>query len=170
MPSVWVIPPPKKALIVGVADMIASNDASAEIVTHSLGSCLGVVVYDPAKRVGGILHAMLPDSSIDVVKAQAAPYMFVDTGTPRLFHTVFGLGAERQRLSVKVAGGAQFMDDDRLFNIGERNYQTLLRMLAQNGYTIHARDVGGKQSRTVRLNLTTGKVTIHSPGMPAFSL
>ena len=170
MPSAWVIPPPKKTLVVGVADMIATNDTGAEIVTHALGSCRGVALYDPLKRVGGLLHVMLPDSSIDPAKAQRSPFMFVDTGVPRLFHTMYGLGADRQRLVARVAGGAQFLDDGRLFNIGERNAQALLRLLAQNGHTIHARDVGGRTSRTVRLDMATGRLSIHPPGVPAYDL
>ena len=170
MSNAWVIPPPKKTLVVGVADMIATNDASAEIVTHALGSCLGIVVYDAIKRVGGILHVMLPDSSIDPAKGQNSPFMFVDTGVPRLFHTVYGLGAERQRLVVRVAGGAQFLDDGRLFNIGERNGQALFRLLTQNGHTVHAHDIGGRTSRTVRLDMATGKLSIHPPGVPSYYL
>ncbi len=166
----WVIAAPKKTLVVGVADMIATNDASAEIVTHALGSCLGVAVYDPARRAGGLLHAMLPDASIDPTKAAATPFMFVNTGVPRLFQAVCGLGVNRQRLIVKVAGGAQLLDDHRLFNIGERNCQTLLRLLAQNGYSVQASDTGGRTSRTVRLDMTTGKFSIHSPGVAPYFL
>src|SRR5262245_51470130 len=76
-PMKWVIAAPKKTLVVGVADMVVSNDAGSEIVTYSLGSCLGITVYDPAKKVGGLLHLMLPDSSIDSEKAVKAPFMFV---------------------------------------------------------------------------------------------
>lgn len=111
----WVIAPPRKSFVVGVGDMIASNDPAAEIVTHSLGSCLGVMVYDPVHKVGGLLHFMLPDSTIDPIKAVKSPFMFADTGLPRLFRTVYGLGGEKARLQVKVAGGARFLDDQLLF-------------------------------------------------------
>ena len=67
----WVIAPPKKTLVIGVADMAASNDPGAELVTYSLGSCLGISVYDPVKRAGGILHVMLPSSAIDTEKARS---------------------------------------------------------------------------------------------------
>src|SRR5450756_2144113 len=87
----WVIPPPRKTLVVGVADMAVSNDASAEIVTYSLGSCLGITIYDPLKKIGGLLHLMLPASNIDHAKAAEMPYMFVDTGVPRLFHAAYNL-------------------------------------------------------------------------------
>jgi chemotaxis protein CheD len=168
--SRWVIAPPKKALIVGVADMVASNDSGAELVTYSLGSCLGVTVYDPIKKIGGLLHLMLPTSTIDPVKAVNSPFMFVDTGVPRLFQGVYGLGGERHRVQVKVAGGAQFLDHQRTFNIGERNIQAFQALLQRNGHAVMAHDVGGFASRTVRLDLSTGKVSIHSPGHPPYFL
>jgi chemotaxis protein CheD len=164
-PSTWVIPQIKKAIIVGVADMVATNDPGAELVTYSLGSCLGVTVYDPIKKAGGLLHLMLPDSSINPQRAAAEPYMFVDTGVPLLFKAVYNLGGDRFRVVVKVAGGAQFFDPNRSFNIGERNCGALHALLARKGYSIHAEAVGGVCSRTVRLDLSNGNVTISSPGV-----
>jgi chemotaxis protein CheD len=150
--------------------MVASNDASAELVTYSLGSCLGITVYDPAKRVGGLLHVMLPDSKIDSNKAANAPFMFVDTGVPRLFQAVCNLGADRNRLVIKVAGGAQLLDPGGIFNIGERNFQALCALLARNRYDIHSRDVGGVNSRTIRLDMTTGKVSVKAAGVAPYFL
>jgi chemotaxis protein CheD len=166
----WVIPPPKKTLVVGVADMLASNDAGADLVTYSLGSCLGVAIYDPVRKVGGLLHVMLPESKIDPQKATIEPCMFVDTGLPRLFHAVYGLGGDRSRLKIKIAGGAQFLDDKRFFNIGERNYDAATAVLARNGFTMDARAVGGSSSRTMRLNIATGEVKIQSPGVDPYLL
>jgi len=166
----WVIAPPRKTFVVGVADMVVSNDSSAEIVTYSLGSCLGLTVYDPVKKVGGLLHLMLPDSKIDAAKAVSAPYMFVDTGVPRLFHGVYNLGGERNRLMIKVAGGAQLLDQQGIFNIGARNIEALGKLLAQNGLHAHGTDVGGLSSRTVRLDLTTGQVTVKTPGATPYPL
>ena len=170
VPSKWVIAPPKKTLVVGVADMVVSNDASADIVTYSLGSCLGIAVYDPQVKVGGLLHVMLPDSKIDANKATTTPFMFVDTGVPRLFQALYNLGAEKWRIVVKVAGGAQLLDPQRVFNIGERNFQVLSELMARNGASIHVKDVGGLASRTMRLEMGTGKVSIKSPGLDAYFL
>jgi chemotaxis protein CheD len=163
-PSNWVIAPPKKSLVVGVADLVASNDASSELVTYSLGSCLGITAYDPSVKIGGLLHIMLPDSSIDPVKATISPHMFVDTGMIQLLQAVGHLGAKLPRLIFKAAGGAQFLDEKRLFNIGERNVAALRKLFAQNGMVLQSMDVGGKQSRTLRMELATGRVTIHPPG------
>jgi len=166
----WVIPPPRKTLVVGVADMVVSNDSGAEIVTYSLGSCLGIAIYDPLKKVGGLLHIMLPDSSIDSTKANTTPAMFVDTGVPRLFHAAYNLGADRSRLIIKVAGGAQLLDAQGIFNIGARNFTALEKILAQNGLRLQAVDVAGTQSRTMRLDLTNGNITIKTPGATAYPL
>jgi chemotaxis protein CheD len=162
--SRWVIPPPRKTLVVGVADMAVSNDGTAEMVTYSLGSCLGITIYDPLKKIGGLLHLMLPDSNIDPAKAAAMPYMFVDTGVPRLFHAVYNLGADRARLVVKVAGGAQLMDEKGIFNIGTRNGEAFRKLISQQGLTVHANETGGMISRTLRLDLGNGNTTIKSPG------
>jgi chemotaxis protein CheD len=157
-------------VVIGVADMVASNDPNADLVTYSLGSCLGVTVYDPVTKVGGMLHLMLPDSSIDSGKGRSSPYMFVDTGVPRLFHTVYGFGGEKHRLVVKVAGGALFLDAARRFNIGERNLEALQATLANAGHGIHARDTGGTSSRTLRIELASGAVSVQTPGRPAYRL
>jgi chemotaxis protein CheD len=173
MPAIttsWVIPPPKKNLVVGVADMVASNDSTSDLVTYSLGSCLGIAVYDGAIKVGGLLHIMLPDSKIDAAKAAASPNMFVDTGMAQLLNQVGRLGGKFQRLVFKVAGGAQFLDEKRIFNIGERNTISLKNFFSQHGFAIQSMDTGGKQSRTMRLELATGRVTIHSPGNTPYAL
>jgi chemotaxis protein CheD len=166
----WTIPAPRKSLVVGVADMVVSNDPGAELVTYSLGSCLGITIYDPIKKIGGLFHVMLPDSKIDSAKAASAPFMFLDTGLPRLFHAAYNLGADRNRLAVKVAGGAQLLDERNIFNIGGRNFQALCDLIARNGLVIHARDVGGMASRTLRFDLANGNVTIKSPGTDPYLL
>lgn len=169
-PNRWVVAPPKKCLIVGMADMVASNDASAQLVTYSLGSCVGITVYDPEQKVGGMLHAMLPDSNINIARAKERPYMFIDTGLPALFHAVMGLGGVRSRLVVKMAGGAQFLDEKKIFNIGLRNVEAAVAMLARNGMPLAGRVTGGHDSRTLRLDLSTGEVTIDVPGAGVTSL
>ena len=111
--------------IVGVADMKISASADDLLITYALGSCLGITIYDPISAVGGMLHVMLPLSTIDPAKASANPYMFVDTGVPRLFIDCYKAGARKERLVVKVAGGAcanGHSADDDYFQIGKRNF------------------------------------------------
>lgn len=156
--------------MVGVADMTASNDPGAELVTYSLGSCLGIAIYDPEKHVGGLLHVMLPSASIDPEKSARSPFMFVDTGVPRLFRAVSGLGGESRRFVVKVAGGAKMMDSKDVFCIGQRNDTKLSEVLERAGYSVHVRDVGGLCYRTMRMSMANGQVTIQSPGKAPYTL
>jgi chemotaxis protein CheD len=114
-------------LVVDIADFAVSNDVGTTLITYSLGSCIGVVVWDPVVHVGGMLHYMLPESSLSPEKAKSSPAMFCDTGVPRLFKAAYELGAEKKRLVVKVAGGSLLLDDNGTFNIGKRNYLALRR-------------------------------------------
>ncbi|MFO7913560.1 MAG: chemotaxis protein CheD [Desulfotignum sp.] len=150
--------------IVGVADMKVSNNPGESIITYSLGSCIGLVIYDPAVKVGGMLHYMLPDSSIDKQKAAARPYMFADSGIPRLFKTAYQLGAAKQRMRVYVAGGAEILDQQGFFNIGKRNYMALKKMFFKNKVMITRQDVGGNVNRTVRIEIATGDIYVKTSG------
>ena len=146
--------------VVDIADLQVSNDPRVTLVTYSLGSCIGVTIWDPQTRVGGMLHYMLPESSLSKDKAKANPAMFADTGVPKLFRAAYELGAVKKRLIVKIAGGSQLLDDNGTFNIGKRNYVMLRKIFWKNGILIDAEDVGGSVSRTVRLNITEGTVTV----------
>ncbi|MCD4675809.1 MAG: chemotaxis protein CheD [Desulfobacula sp.] len=150
--------------IVGVADMKVSKNPEESIVTYSLGSCIGLVIYDPAVKVGGILHYMLPDSSIDKDKAVARPYMFADSGIPRLFKAAYQLGAVKNRMKVYVAGGAEILDQKGFFNIGKRNYMALKKMFFKNNVMINNQNVGGNTNRTVRVEIATGDIYVKTSG------
>jgi chemotaxis protein CheD len=150
--------------IVGVADMKVSNNPAESVITYSLGSCIGLVVYDPAVKVGGMLHYMLPESSIDREKASARPFMFADTGIPILFKTAYQLGAVKSRIRIYVAGGAEILDQKGFFNIGKRNYMALKKMFFKNNVIIHKQDVGGNINRTVRLEIGTGDIYVKTSG------
>ncbi len=148
--------------VVGVADMKVSNDPESVLVTYSLGSCVGVVVYDPFVGVGGMLHYMLPDSGIDREKARKNPYMFADTGIPALFKACYRFGAKKQRMRVVVVGGAQILDRDGFFNIGKRNHMALRKMFFRNNVIIDYEEVGGTVNRTVKLDIKTGHTYLKS--------
>ena len=147
--------------IVQVGDMKVGVKGD-EIVTHALGSCLGLMIYDPVAQVGGMLHAMLPLSRINPEKAAANPYMFVDKGVPILFKEVYGLGGLKGRLIVKAAGCGSPLGQNEMFKIGERNYTVLKKMLWKNGVLMKAEEIGGSISRTVNFDISTGRVTIKS--------
>ena len=150
--------------IVGVADMKVSNKQMESVITYALGSCIGLIIYDPVAKVGGILHYMLPESSIDKEKAAARPYMFADSGIPRLFKSAYKLGAVKQRMKVYVAGGAEILDQKGFFNIGKRNYMALKKMFFKNKMMITKQSVGGNTNRTIRIEIATGDVYIKTSG------
>ena len=151
---------------VGVGDMKVSTQRGDLVITHALGSCLGITVHDPVACVGGLLHVMLPLSTIDLVKAERNPFMFVDTGVPKLIVECFRAGAQKQRLEIMVAGGANSQNGDRndLFQIGKRNMIMLRKLLWKNGLLLKSHDVGGSNSRTMSLVIGTGRVMIRSVG------
>jgi chemotaxis protein CheD len=147
-------------LVVGVADLKVSNKTEEVLVTHALGSCIGVAVYDPVARVGGLLHFMLPDSTLDQAKAQENPFMFADTGIPRLFRECYRLGAQKPRMKVKLAGGSQILGGQEHFQIGRRNYAAVRKIFLKNNVLIESEDVGGLKARTMYLEMATGKTTV----------
>lgn len=154
--------------VVGMADLKVSAAPTDRIITYALGSCLGIVVYDATAGVGGMLHVMMPESEIDPKKAASNPYMFVDTGVPQLFKQCYALGAKKERMEVRVAGGAYQGEDEAAdrFQIGKRNFIALRKLLWKNGVMIKASDVGGVQrSRTMALAMGTGNVTVKCNGV-----
>ncbi len=147
--------------VVSVGDMKTGRQGDI-LVTHALGSCLGLMIHDPIARVGGLLHAMLPLSKINPAKADANPFMFVDTGVPILFTTLYSMGGEKKRLVVKAAGCGKPLGQNELFKIGERNYTILKKLLWKNNILLDAENVGGTSSRTVHFDVDTGRIVITS--------
>ena len=149
--------------IIVVGDM-KTGEKEDLLITHALGSCLGLTVYDPEIKIGGLLHAMLPLSKINRDKAQANPYMFVDTGVPTLFKTLYEMGAKKSRLVVKAAGCGNPMGRNETFKIGERNYSALKKLLWKSDILLEAEDIGGTKSRTVNFDILSGITIISSNG------
>jgi chemotaxis protein CheD len=149
-------------VIIGISDLKVSNNPEDVLVTFALGSCICVSVYDPKVRVGGLLHFMLPDSSLDANKAKENPGMFADTGIPLLFKSCYTYGAEKKRMVVKVAGGASILDDTNYFRIGQKNITAMRKIFWRNNVLIDGEDTGKNFNRTVRLNLSDGRCIIKS--------
>lgn len=150
-------------VIIGVGDMAVSNNPQVTLSTYALGSCVGVVAYDPTTRVGGILHLMLPDSTISPEKAAAQPAMFADTGLPHLLKALAGLKGEAARLRLYVAGGANVLSGADAFKIGDRNLAVVKKYLQANGLRVSGHDVGGTVNRTVHLEVGSGLMQLKTP-------
>jgi len=151
-------------IIIGVADMKVSNDSEVVLATYSLGSCIGLAIYDPIEKIGGLLHYMLPESSLDRVKAKNNPYMFGDTGIPLLFKEAYEFGAKKHRIKTIVLGGSQILDQKGLFNIGQRNFTMLRKMFWKNNVMIDFQDVGGNVNRTLKLEIESGQAWLKTSG------
>ncbi len=151
-------------IIVGVADMKVSKDPESVLVTYSLGSCIGIAIYDPVARVGGMLHFMLPESKLDLKKAGKKPFMFADTGIPKLFKSVYELGGNKKRMRVIVTGGSQVMDQHGFFNIGKRNQMAVRKIFHRNNVIVDYTDVGGTSNRTLRLAVKDGQAGLRVSG------
>lgn len=151
-------------IVVGVSDFKVSKNVQDMIITYALGSCIAVVVYDPRAKVGGMLHFMLAESSIDKKKAMDNPAMFADTGIPLLFKSCYQLGAEKKRMIVKVAGGASILDDSNFFRIGQKNITAVRKIFWKNNVLITAEDTGKNFNRTVELHMADGRVIVRNAG------
>lgn len=157
-------------LVVGGGECRVTNDPGSVLVTYALGSCVAVIIHDPFAHVGGLLHFMLPEASLDRAKAERNPFLFADTGIQRLFQSAYELGAERRRLIVTAAGGAQLLDDAGVFNIGKRNCLAMRKALWKANVVLYAEHTGGMESRTVRLEVATGRVFLRGAGQQAEDL
>jgi chemotaxis protein CheD len=151
-------------MVVGISDCKVTKNPDSVLVTYALGSCIAVALYDPIAKLGGLLHYMLPESAIDANKAAQNPFMFADTGIARLLAAVTASGGVPKRMLVRLAGGAQVLDSHGVFQIGKRNCLAARRILWKAGILIAAEAVGGEVSRTIRLEVATGRMWVREGG------
>ena len=141
---------------VGMADYKVGK-SPATLISYGLGSCIGVSLYDPQTKIGGLLHIMLPDST--QARASDNPAKFADTGLPLMLDDVVKAGAVKSRLVAKIAGGAQmfaFSNATDVMRVGARNAEAIKKMLKSFGIKIIGEDTGGTYGRTVSIDLVTG--------------
>ena len=142
---------------VGMADLNVCK-APDVITTLGLGSCIGLVLYDPVTKVGGMVHYMLPDST--KVRNNSNIAKFGDTGIRELLKRVVAAGASKPRLMFEVSG----LSD--VGNIGARNAEAAKAILKELGIRLVAEDTGLNYGRTVELHCDTGEFYIKSVGKP----
>lgn len=155
---------PAQVLVVGVAEMKLSNRSGDRVVTHALGSCIGIAIHDPRACVGGILHYMLPLSEVNPAKAERFPYMFADSGIPAFLRAAAELGAQPQHVRVVMAGGAQLIDSSDFFAIGKRNLTMARKLLWKSRLLVDKEHVGGTCSRTLTLEIGSGRTWLKVQG------
>jgi chemotaxis protein CheD len=155
---------PTPRIVVGIGEFSVSRDPSETIVTHALGSCIAVCIWDPTAIVGGMLHFLLPDAAVNPVRARTQPAAFANTGLPLFFQAAYVLGLDKKRCRVRLVGGAELAGLGGLnsLNVGKRNLLAARSILWRNGVLIEAEATGGSIPRTVALHLRTGKIEVTS--------
>ena len=158
-------------IVVGIGEL-AVADGESSIVTHALGSCIAVCIWDPIAGVGGMLHLLLPESRINPGRAERQPAAFADTGIPLLFQRAYSRGLQKARTQVTLVGGAEISQEapEGVMNVGRRNILASRKMLWGNGVLIRTEDVGGRRARTVAMSMQDGRIVVNAAGEPARTL
>ena len=154
-----------RRLVVGIGDFAVSDNPADIVVTHALGSCIAVCLFDPLAKVAGLLHILLPESRINPVRAKEQPATFADTGIPMLFNAAYRLGAQKKRCVVHLIGGAEVttsLANSATFDIGRRNILAARNALWRNGVLIKGESVGGSLVRTVHIDVAHGAIQVTS--------
>lgn len=150
--------------VVGVSDMVISSNPDDTIITHALGSCIGITIYDPQVNVGALLHFQLPSSKNELGPTMRNPFMYADTGIPTMFKEVYKLGAKKHRIVVKVAGGGKSNSESDMFEIGRRNYIYMRKIFWKNNVLISGEHIGNNYPITMQLEIGTGKTFLSIKG------
>lgn len=153
-----------KTIFLGVGEYDATNRPNEVLKTMALGSCVGFIVLEPKSRTVGMAHIALSDSRINPALAGKQCGRFADTAIPALLNLVEKYSKTRSGYIIKLVGGAQVAQMKDTFNIGKRNILAIKKILWQMKLAPVAEDLGGQISRTVTVEVNTGKVIIHSPG------
>ena len=151
--------------LVGIGGIGVSNKLGEIVKTMALGSCVGVIMLARRQKMVGVAHVALPDSSISPNRTKEFPGYFADSAIPFLLGEFEKHGiVKRSDLTVKLAGGASIMDPKGIFNIGKRNVLAVRKNLWKHRLGALVEDIGRNYSRTVWVEVNTGRVFISSPG------
>jgi len=150
-------------VVVGISDMAVTNSQSVILSTFALGSCVGVVLFDPLVKAAGLIHIMLPVAGESRQKTHS-PYMFCDTGLPLLVKEAIGLRVVKRRAVCALVGGASVNSAKNFFHIGSDNVAAVEAFCRTEGLRIAYKDTGGHINRTVHFNVGTGRLTVKKPG------
>lgn len=153
----------ERIIMVNMGQLEVSRTRGDVLTALGLGSCVAVCAYDPLVRLGGMIHVVLPASAAEC--ARDGPAKFADVGVPRLLAEMQRQGAALRRLRVALVGGANVlasMDRKGPLDIGKRNIGAVSAALAMAGASLWKSDVGGKASRSVRLRVATGELTVRT--------
>ena len=156
---------------VGMADLKTCLSPNG-LTTLGLGSCIGIAIRDPITKIGGLAHIMLPDSTA-IRNAGMNVAKFADTGIEELVRQMVAMGANKSRMTAKLAGGAtMFALSGRsdMVQVGVRNAEACVKKLNELNIPILAQDTGGSYGRTVVFYPETGIYVIRAVGKPEQSI
>ena len=143
-----------KKYVVGIAEL-AVAPANNYLVTIGLGSCVATVLWDRRRKIGGMLHTILPSISEMPENRREPKTKFADSGIPILIEKVIQLGGRKRDLISKIAGGAQMFSLSTMM-IGKKNVKSAKKTLMLEKIPIIAEDVFGTQGRTIIFDTSTG--------------
>lgn len=126
-----------------------------EMLVTTLGSCVAACVRDPVASIGGMNHFLLPDvpDGQDDQVSSAARYGSV--AMERLINAILAGGGRRERLEVKVFGGAKVIKTS--VDVGDRNAAFVLDYVRREGLRLVSQDLGGRFARRVHFYPVTGR-------------
>ncbi len=147
---------------VGMAE-IKITKAPNRLVTTGLGSCIGLCIYDPVSKIGGMAHIVLPQVTSLGDGDPGGKYAV--TAIPLLVENMLKFGANRYRLAAKMAGGAEmftFQGQNSVLKIGQRNAETIRGLLDDAGIPLVSQEVGGNFGRTIEFNTENGELWVRT--------
>jgi chemotaxis protein CheD len=151
-----------REIIIRVADLRTGSTGDV-LVTYGLGSCVAIVLYDPAKRIGGLAHIMLPSRSL--ARREDVPGKTPQSAVPALMEQLTALGANSRRLTARLVGGASLfasLTPPGSIQMGERNVVASREVLHQHGIPLVGELVGGESGRSVWFHLDDGSLVVRS--------
>lgn len=146
---------------IGISEM-AVVQSPQKIKTTGLGSCVGIVVYDKYREIGGMAHILLPSSEL-AKNESYPPGKYADTAVVALIELLRKKGAAN--LKAKMAGGAQMFQlasAHDIMKIGERTVASVKHMLNTFKIPLLSEDVGGKYGRTIIFDPATAMLMIRT--------
>lgn len=150
--------------VVGISDCKVATDPADSVVTYALGSCVGLALYDRQARVGGLLHVMLPESRLRSSSREFNPFMYADSGFCEFLKAMIARGGRKERIEARAAGGANMLRHSDVLDIGRRNSEAILGMLALERLPVLGTSLGGVVGRSMTLRLSDGTVTVRLLG------
>lgn len=147
-----------ESIIVGIAEGKTAC-FHQELVSYALGSCVGVCLYDPVKKIAGMAHVVLPHKGLN--RPDENRYKYADEGVRALLEELVSKGAVRGRILAKIAGGAKMFETaNRVWEIGENNVAAVKEALQEEKIPLLAEDTGKNYGRTIRFRAIDGKLEI----------